>query len=190
MPKRIGSGKALEQYLIANVGRILRYDELQEAANGASEWGRRLRELRDEKGYAIKSHKDDASLKPGEYRIDNLERRPVERRMIDQRLRAQVLSRAGGVCEWCGAVAGKPHGDYPEKLTHLQASHIIDKAKGGTDTLDNLRALCSFCNEGASVVTAEAPRDVQLFALIRKAPMSVQREVYRRLGAVFAASSP
>lgn len=183
--KKQGSRKALEDFLIANVGRVLTADELRTAANNASEWGRRLRELRDEVGYQIKSHKDDPKLKPGEYRLDTLDKNKAEKRDIDKKLRAQVLSEAAGVCQWCGAVAGKPHPQYPEKTTTLQVSHVVDKAKGGTDTLNNLIALCSICNEGASVETKEPPRDVQILSGIRRAPKDVQKAVYERLREMF-----
>jgi|GEM_PF-3112830 len=40
------------------------------AGHGVSEWARRLRELRDEEGWPIRSKNDDAKLKPNEYRLD------------------------------------------------------------------------------------------------------------------------
>lgn len=180
-----GSKARIRDYLVSKLGTVVSSRELQQAANGASEWARRLRELRDEEGYQIKSHKDDQNLKPGEYRLDTLELAPASKRTIDNKLRAQVLADAGGVCQWCGAVAGRPHPEHPNKLTHLQVSHIVDKAKGGSDSPSNLMALCSFCNEGASIETREPPRDVQLFALVRRAPRDVQRAVYERLNRLF-----
>jgi 5-methylcytosine-specific restriction endonuclease McrA len=177
-----GSRALLREFVTANVGRTITSKELQAASGGASEWGRRLRELRDEEGYQVKSHKDDPdNLKPGEYRLDTLDRLSVSKRSVDYKLRAKVLAEAAGVCQWCGAVAGKPHPTDPSKTTVLQVSHIVDKAKGGTDTLGNLIGLCSFCNEGASVETREPPRDVHLYSQIRRATKDVQRAVYDRL---------
>lgn len=181
MTKKTAAKTALREFLKANIGRVLTHDELRTAALGTSEWGRRLRELRDEEGYPIKSHRDDDTLRPGEYRIDSLELAPVAKRAIDKKVRAQVMSDAGGMCEWCGAEAGKPHPDYPEKITRLQVAHIVDKAKGGTDDLSNLRALCSFCNEGASIETTEPPAHLHLSKLIRRAPRDVARRIYEEL---------
>ena len=182
--RRVGSKRLLLEYFSRHLVEVLTAAELQRAAGGASEWGRRLRELRDEEGYDIKSHKDDLTLKPGQYRLDSLTRRDVTRRAIDNRLRAKVMAEAAGICQWCGAVAGKPHPEHPERVTTLQASHIIDKVKGGADSLNNLIALCSFCNEGASIDLQEPPRAIQLLSQIRRAPKDVQREVFERLRAI------
>lgn len=181
-PRPDGSKKLLRAFIAKNIGRKLTAAELQIAGGGKSEWARRWRELRDDEGYQIKSHKDDPdNLSPGEYRIDTIERLPRTARTIDYKLRAQVMAEAAGVCQWCGAVAGKPHPSDATKTTVLQASHIVDKAKGGKDTLNNLVALCSFCNEGATVETREPPSDVHLYSLIRRATKDVQRAVYERL---------
>ena len=184
--KKTGSKAALRAFMVAHVGDVLTSDQLRVAANGASEWARRLRELRDEEGFQIRSHRDDYALKQDEYRLASLVRLESTPRLVDKKLRAQVLAEAAGVCQWCGAEAGKPHPDFPQKLTRLQASHVIDKAKGGTDTLGNLIALCSFCNEGASVETREPSREIQLYSQIRRAPRDIQRRVFERLREIFS----
>lgn len=181
MTKKTASKTALREFLKANVGRLLTNVELRQAAMGTSEWARRLRELRDEEGFPIKSHRDDESLRPGEYRLASLELSPAAKRDIDKKVRAQVMSDAAGMCEWCGAEAGKPHPDFPDKITRLQVAHLIDKAKGGSDAKSNLVALCSFCNEGASIETAEPSTFVHIYRLIRRAPKDVRRQIYERL---------
>ena len=55
----------LSAYFIANVGRVVTARELQEIAAPASEWARRVRELRDEQGWPISTQNDDGSLKQG-----------------------------------------------------------------------------------------------------------------------------
>ena len=60
-----GSKAKLRDYLLANLGRVLTSQELQEESGGVAEWGRRLRELRDEEGYAILSHRIALILSPG-----------------------------------------------------------------------------------------------------------------------------
>lgn len=52
-------------------------------------------------------------------------------------IRYQVLSRAQYRCELCGISA---------KEKALEVDHIIPKAQGGPDTLDNYQALCYTCN--------------------------------------------
>ena len=63
--KKVGSKAKIKMFLIANVGKIVSSAEIQEAAGGVAEWARRLRELRDEAGWPILSHNDNAELKPG-----------------------------------------------------------------------------------------------------------------------------
>jgi len=69
IPPEIGTGsrRRILEYLLKNVGRVLSSDEIRKASGGVSEWARRLRELRDEYGYQVLSHKDRANLKPGQY---------------------------------------------------------------------------------------------------------------------------
>jgi 5-methylcytosine-specific restriction protein A len=50
-----------------------------------------------------------------------------------QRLREQVLARDGGRCQLCGQPA-------------QQVDHIVPRADGGSDALDNLRAVCGRCH--------------------------------------------
>lgn len=48
--EKIGSKEKIRQFLLANIGRVLESNELQAAADGAVQYSRRLRELRDEEG--------------------------------------------------------------------------------------------------------------------------------------------
>jgi len=59
----------------------------------------------------------------------------------------------------------------------MQLGHVIDKTKGGTDQPDNLRLLCSVCNEGASNLTLVRPDSLSLLIQTRRAPSRVQLEV-------------
>ena len=63
----IGSKEKIRQFLLANIGRVIESHELQAAAEGAVQYSRRLRELRDEEGWPILSHNDSTDLKPGQY---------------------------------------------------------------------------------------------------------------------------
>jgi len=70
---------------------------------------------------------------------------------ISKRIR---FERAGGVCEWCGAVHGQPHPRTGAKVV-LATAHLGTPKPDGTnvskrDTMDcrdeNLAALCAPCH--------------------------------------------
>lgn len=46
--KAAGSRSRILAFLLANVGRVVGKDKIRHASGNASEWARRLRELRDE----------------------------------------------------------------------------------------------------------------------------------------------
>jgi len=134
---------------------VLESADLQAAAHGAAEWGRRLRELRDE-GWQTSSHNDRSGLKPGQYMLEAPP--PRKARMhrstrylfaprISGRVRAQVMERNGYTCQMCGIGAGEVT-DAGRKA-RLHVGHVVDRSHGGKDDLSNLRALCSDCNQGA-----------------------------------------
>ena len=53
-----------------------------------------------------------------------------------RRTRLAVIARDMGICQLCGLlVAGSPDID-----------HILEKSKGGTDALSNLRTACKACH--------------------------------------------
>jgi hypothetical protein len=54
-------------------------------------------------GYQILSHKDRAELKPGQYLLETLKRRPAFQRGISKETIAFVLARNGNTCQMCGA---------------------------------------------------------------------------------------
>lgn len=177
MTRKQGSKEGIRRFMEANVGQVVTSDQIREAGNNASEWGRRLRELRDEEGYAILSHNDRADLKPGEYILESLKRRPAFARGISKETRALVLERNGYTCQMCGAAAGDPDPYHPSRTIRLTMGHVIDKSKGGDDSLSNLRALCSNCNEGLQNIAPPKPDQIHLLAQIRKAPRDDQLAV-------------
>lgn len=188
-PKGQGSRRLLREYILGNIGRVLTSEELQKASGGASEWGRRVRELRNEEGYQILTHNDRSDLKPGEYLLETAKPEPAFTRQISKETRAMVLERNGYTCQMCGAVAGEPHPYDPSKKTRLHIGHIIDKQKGGSDDLLNLRALCSVCNEGAQNISPKRPDWVDLLVSIRRAPAIHQVEALKWLMKKFPAQA-
>ena len=184
MATRIGARAKLREYLTAHVGVVLDSDRLRAVA-GTSEWGRRVRELRDEEGLDIVSHNDDSSLRPGQYILRSLKPRPHFARGISKEARAIVLDRNGFTCQMCGAGAGEPHPYDPAKKTRLHIGHVIDKSMGGTDDPSNLRAICSVCNEGIANISLERPSSAKLLAQLRRSPGADQVDVLRWLIAKF-----
>jgi hypothetical protein len=176
-----GSRAKLRAYFLSHVGRVLESDELREASGNASEWGRRVRELRTEEGYQILTHNDRSDLKPGQYLL--LDPKPIAafERGISKETRAFVLDRNGFTCQMCGAVAGEPHPSDPARKTRLHIGHIIDKSMGGGDDATNLRAMCSVCNEGARNLTLDRPSLQKLLIQVRRATGTDQVEVLRWL---------
>ena len=156
-------------------------EELREVSGNISEWARRVRELRTEEGYQILTNNDRESLKPGEYLLENPKPAPAFERAISKETRAFVLDRNGFTCQQCGAVAGEPHPYDPTRKTRLHIGHIVDKSMGGSDTAENLRALCSVCNEGAKNLTLERPSSQKLLIQLRRATGGDQIEVLRWL---------
>lgn len=176
MGRAQGSREKLRAYFIEHQGEILDSETLRDVA-GTSEWARRVRELRGEQGMDILTHNDLSELKPGQYLLRSLKLRPSFARDISKETRALILDRNGFTCQVCGAAAGQPHPDYPEKTVRLHIGHIVDKSVGGTDDVSNLRAVCSICNEGAANVTLPRPEALKLTTQIRRASIDNQIEV-------------
>jgi 5-methylcytosine-specific restriction endonuclease McrA len=175
---RKGSRSKLREFFIANIGKVLASDTLREVA-GTSEWGRRVRELRNEEGMNIVTHNDRSELKIGEYVLLDLKTKPAFERDISKETRAFVLDRNGFTCQMCGAAAGEPHPYDQDRKTRLHIGHIIDKSMGGTDEPSNLRAICSVCNEGASNLTLNRPQAIKLVAQVRRAPTLDQLDILK-----------
>jgi hypothetical protein len=175
--KSESSKQRILSYFLQNLGNVLESKQIQEASGGASEWARRVRELRNEDGYQILSHKDRDDLKPGQYLIETPKQLPAFKRDISKETRAYVLERNGYTCQMCGVAAGDPDPLGGTRTVRLTMGHVIEKMHGGTDDVNNLRALCSACNEGISNNAPQKPDQVRLLSQIRKATISDQQAV-------------
>lgn len=185
MPKTKGSKAKILDFLMRHIGETVSSKQLQKASGNVAEWARRLRELRDEDGYQILSHKDRADLKPGEYILTSDHRTPSFKRDISKETRAIVLERNGYTCQMCGAGAGDPDPFRPDRTIRLTMGHIIDKSKGGDDTPSNLRAICSNCNEGLQNAAPAKPDFITLKTTVRRAAQEDQRKILEWLCAKF-----
>lgn len=179
--KASGSKELILKYFLANVGKILEAKQIQKASGGAVEWARRVRELRNEEGYQILSHKDRSDLKPCQYLLETTRRVPAFKRGISKETRAWVLERNGYTCQMCGVAAGDTDPLGGPRTVRLTIGHIIDKSKGGDDTSQNLRAICTSCNEGLQNTALPKPDQVFLLSQIRRATIADQEIVLKWL---------
>lgn len=173
--KPSGSKELILNYFLANIGKVLDSKQIQRASGGTVEWARRVRELRDEEGYQILSHKDRSDLKPGQYLLETIARIPAFKCGISKETRAQVLERNGFTCQMCGVAAGDPDPLGGPRTVRLTIGHILDKSKGGDDTPQNLRAICTNCNEGLQNTALPKPDQIHLLSQARRATINDQR---------------
>jgi hypothetical protein len=182
--RKQGSKDRIREFLLANIGRVVTSIEIRDAAGPeVSEWARRVRELREDEGWPILTHNDNAGLKPGQYLLKDA---PPGRsnvsfsRNISARLRAEVLDRNGFTCQWCGLTPGEIDPETGRKV-RLHIGHIVDKNIGGKEELSNLRTLCSTCNQGAKNITSEKPTGLWLLSQVRRAGQDEQLAVLKWL---------
>ena len=177
MAREPGSKKKILDFFLTNIGKVLESRDIQKASGGAVEWARRVRELRNEQGYQILTHKDRADLKPNQYLLETAKRVPGFARNVSKETRALVLDRNGYTCQMCGLAAGDPDPFLKGRTVRLTMGHILDKSKGGGDSAKNLRAVCTNCNEGLQNKALPKPDRIHLLAQIRRATISDQEVV-------------
>ena len=178
--RRPGAKARLREFFRTRVGEVVTGAQLHDAAGNVTEWARRVRELRDEEGWAIRTHNDSSKLRPGEYLLEvepPSKIAPKFARNISSKLRAEVLDRNGFTCQMWGLAPGDID-PMTNRRVRLHIGHIKDKSLGGEDELANLRTLCSSCNQGAKNVTSMKPEARWLLAQVRRAGLGVQREVF------------
>ena len=108
---------------------------------------------------------------------------------IPEHLRLAALSSVEFACFMCGATQGVRNPYNLLDPIRLRVSYIIDKQKGGSDELSNLRALCSICNEGAQNISPKRPEWVDLLVQIRRAPALDQVQALKWLMRKFPAQA-
>lgn len=184
MAKRDGARARIREFMESNVGKVVTTQQIREVAQ-ISEYGRRIRELRNEEGMQISSHNDRTDLKPGEYVLETLELMPGFGRGISLQQRMEILERNGFTCQQCGAGPGDPDIYNPGRTVRMHIDHIVPVTQGGTNDPSNLRTLCSMCNQGRSNISMPSEGAKNIIARIRKEPANVQREIYEMLSRKF-----
>lgn len=144
----------LKAYFEANVGRVLRRDQLDYVANKKKEATRRTRELRDEQGWPIISHIDDPGLRPGEYMLISADREDFadpNQRQYPVEVRTAVFKRDGYRCQECRRTREEALAAGDTRFI-LEADHTVGVADPAALTnaqkadIGNLRTLCHACH--------------------------------------------
>mgnify|MGYP001058653790 CR=1 FL=1 len=138
----------LLKFLTANEGRVVDREQLDYVAKIA-ESARRLRELRDEKGWPIESHIDDPSLQPGQYRLVSAaeeDRRDVRQRLYREDLRERIFERDEYTCQRCGRNRDRAE-KAGDRRFYLEVHHL----KAVAEELDHLAQ--SELNDESNLIT-------------------------------------
>jgi 5-methylcytosine-specific restriction endonuclease McrA len=178
MSGRFSARMKIRRFLESNLGKVVTTEEIAQAA-GIREYARRIRELRDDEGMQIQSCKDRRDLKPNQYILVSLERAPRFTHKIDKTTRARILERNGMTCAMCGIGAGDPDPYKVGRTIRLQVDHVNPD---GPTTDENLRVLCSNCNEGRSnIAIPPTPNTLTVLRTIRRLPRDQQRRLFDEL---------
>lgn len=143
--ERGSSRDKILKYLRENVGRAVTNEELRYVAGNQTEWARRVRELRSEHGWPIATRAHGRpDLEVGVYVLQADRQSPAHDRNIPDALRREVLRRDEYRCSQCGW----SHDEWnPSDPRHLELHHIRHLARGGGNTEENLRSLCTVCHD-------------------------------------------
>jgi hypothetical protein len=184
-PKQRSARERILEHFKENVGRVVDRKDIQEVAQ-ISDWARRIRELRDEFGWDISSFNDDASLKPGQYRLESTEPGPVSLRHIAPEQRTRILKRDDYACQFptdngkCGLRHGDPDPNRLGKRVRLELDHLQPISTGGDNSDDNLQILCSYHNKLRGNLYGRDGR-INLLELVQNRPHQEQLEIYQFL---------
>lgn len=98
--------------------------------------------------------KKEDNLDPSDFLdiVDKEEKVKPKRKAIPKAIRNQLWKKhfgdnIKGVCYCCKSEI--------DALTHFEAGHIIASAKGGTDSVDNLRPVCMSCNRSMGTMNMD-----------------------------------
>jgi 5-methylcytosine-specific restriction endonuclease McrA len=183
IPDGVGTGgrRKILDFLLQHVGEPVTTKSISEASGRQGQYGRRLRELRNEFGYDIASHRDDIKIPADSYILRSPQPgKYTFRRTISPKTRIEVLARNGYTCQACGVGAGDIHPDTGTRAV-LQVGHDKDKNTGGEDSPWNLRALCQVCNQSASDMLPDPTDSIKLLTQVRKGSRKAQLDVLKAL---------
>lgn len=138
--------KKILAYFKENVGKQVSGEELKYLANNKSEWARRVRELRTEDGWPVKTKITGLpELSIGIYVFEEDRQAPPHDRKIPDTIRVIVLGRDEYECKNCFWTYKKATPADPRGL--LELHHIDHHANRGANTPENLITLCNVCHD-------------------------------------------
>jgi hypothetical protein len=175
--KKVSAREKILKFLLKQFPNKVSTKDLQKVA-GISDYQRRIRELKAA-GWQLYSHLDDRNLKPGEYRLASKQRNEGYEfaKTLDARTRALVLQRNGFTCQACGRGLDDEDPTSPGRSVRLHIDHV--DPNGGSSP-DNLRVLCSACNQGKQHLILQQTAS-NLLSAIRRASRKDQLAVYEWL---------
>lgn len=151
-----GTRERILAFLQQNVGQVVTTEELAYVAADAREFARRVRELRTEEGWLIATRfTGRPDLRMGQYVLESAERRaePHDRHVPDA-VQRRCFERDGNVCRACGW----SHVDWTRDDPRiLELHHVVEHARGGPNTEDNLVVVCNRCHDDIHASRRPAP---------------------------------
>jgi hypothetical protein len=165
--KKQGYAKNVLEFLMTVVGRPIKSPLLIRIPGTTPDMvhkSRRWYEIRDSMGYkGLVNYEDELGKTIGltheQWCLMTADKVATVGRGVDKKIADRVFRRDNSTCRRCGAVAGQPHHQFPDKIVKLHVGHLVPftlerKAKY---TEDDFETLCSQCNEGekAHVMTTE-----------------------------------
>ena len=136
----IGGKQKILAFLRKNVQVLISGDELRYVANDSSEWARRVRELRTEEGWPIRTKQTGRpDLPQGVYVLEEDKQAAVHDRLISDLIQVAVLERDEFKCQKCGWQRTSRHPDDPRQ--QLELHHIQYHVQKGENNADNLLTL-------------------------------------------------
>ena len=134
------------EYLRKNVGVQVTGEELSYLAKNATEWARRVRELRTEAGWPIATKNTGRNDLPvGVYILEEDKQTYEHDRKISDPIRVEVLERDHFKCMKCGWSREMLSKEDPRKM--LELHHIQHHKDKGENTVENLVTLCNVCHD-------------------------------------------
>lgn len=144
--KKTSSRDKILAFLQENVERPVSGEELRYVSGNASEWARRLRELRTEQGWSIANKASGrADLPVGVYVLESLRQLPPHDRTIPDAVRRRVLERDRFQCVECGWSYERACPADPRR--NLELHHKKPHVEGGENVVENLTTLCNVCHD-------------------------------------------
>lgn len=143
--KNTGVRDKILKYFRSFVGKEISGEELRYVAGDKTEWARRTRELRTEFGWpVVTKFTGRPDLPIGIYVLEEDRQAPEHDRKIPEAVYRTVLMRDKYACQDCGWTHEQWNRSDPR---HLEAHHIKRHVDGGSNTADNLTALCNICHD-------------------------------------------